>query len=171
MAALTPLRARRFANRVTEPTQQYVTFRLRQYSFALPVETLQRVSAAEAGSLDESGMGIASAELSDLAIINVGQQIFAENSAAISSPPLASLQVPETQAICFIVLQTSTGDRVGLPIDSQPKLLRVPQSKLSPLISEHPVYEQIQSICAIITESEDAEPIFVLSPEQLCQNQ
>jgi chemotaxis signal transduction protein len=169
MAALTPLRARRFANRVTETTQQYVTFRLRQYYFALPVEALQRVSAADVGSHDEGGIGIVSEEPSDLTVIDVGQRIFVENSTAVSSRPLSSVQALETQTACFIVLQTSTGDRVGLPIDSQPKLLRVPQSKLSPLVSEHPIYGQIQSICAIITESENAEPIFVLSPEQLCQ--
>jgi chemotaxis signal transduction protein len=170
MVALTPLRARRFANRITEPTQQYVTFRLRQYWFALPVEALQRVSSADAGSRNESGIDIASAEPDDLTVINVGQRIFAEERAAVSSRSLGSLSAPETETTCFIVFQSSTGDRHRLPIDTQPKLLRIPQSKIGPFPSAHPIYGQLQSVCAVIAESDDAEPIFLLSPDQLCQN-
>jgi chemotaxis signal transduction protein len=169
MVALTPLRARRFANRITEPTQQYVTFRLRQYWFALPVEALQRVSSADAGNRDETGTGMADPEPDDLTVINVGQRIFAAESAAVSSRPLGSLPARETEATCFIVIQTSTGDRLGLPIDSQPKLLRIPQSRLSPFPLEHPAYGQLQSVCAIMTESDLAEPIFLLNADRLCQ--
>ncbi|WP_404790352.1 hypothetical protein [Altericista sp. CCNU0014] len=173
MAALTPLRARRFANRIAEATQQYVTFRLRQYWFALPVEALLRVSSVDAGSRDDTGNGLAATETTEtdaLVIIDVSQQIFAETETAAPKRPFGSAGASEANASCSIAFQTSTGDRFGFPIDSQPKLQRIPQSKVGPFTSEHPLYGKLQSVSAIIVTADDAEPIFLLGPDRLCQS-
>jgi chemotaxis signal transduction protein len=167
MATLSSLRSRRFANRVAEATVQLIAFRLRQDWFALPMEAVQRVASAQPGDSisSESGVTANLVDLQGLNIIDVNQRIFA----ADISPDRADLLSELQQDHCFIILRPQAGETFGLPIDSRPQLRRIPQSLIIPFSSTHPAHKKLKSVDFIVNQTEDAEPLFLLNPAQLCQ--
>ncbi|NJM76463.1 MAG: hypothetical protein HC852_12575, partial [Acaryochloridaceae cyanobacterium RU_4_10] len=58
----------------------------------------------------------------------------------------------------------------GLPIDSRPQLRRIPQSLIVSFSSTHPAHKKLKSVDFTVSQTEAAQPLFLLNPAQLCQN-
>lgn len=169
MAIFSPLRSRRFARNQTEPTIHLIAFSLRQQWFALPI--LQVVKVVPMGNLhgDPKQFGIAVTVYQDqeLLVLDVGHRIFQDT-------PSASIG----GAAYLLIVQNSTGDLVGIPIDAPPTLRRVPESACKPLPEDYMNYGNIKCVSDIIVEQSvpqsgaksDHRALFLLNAEQLTVN-
>jgi chemotaxis signal transduction protein len=158
----TLLRSRRFADRATEATHQYITFELRQSRFALPIQNLKRVSLFKETNDPMADLSPPVQEQEDVRFIDVDQRIFG----AVSSPavPVADAMNPQQES-CVILFSDGEGRTVGLAIDTQPKMRRIAQSQIIPL---HNATIHLQSVCISMIEIEGESPIFLLDLVKLC---
>jgi chemotaxis signal transduction protein len=152
----TLLRSRRFADRASEVTQKYVTFAIRQYWFALPIQVLQRVSLCKAG--DEatfSEAGLITQDADEFQPIDLEQKIF---------PAVAfkNLENP-TQKSCLILFKSAADRIFGISIDAQPKMQRVAQSQISPLSEAIDDLPHLRSVCSSVIQLDGTAPIFLLN--------
>ena len=173
MAIFSPLRSRRFAARQTEATQQLIAFRLRQEWFALPVHAVQKVAQMGKVYGDPQGTGISLTKYQnkELLVVDVGHRIFAE----APNPDLASEVVKNssdlTQQRFLLIVQSDAGEVVGLPIDSQPAIRRVPGSAFTPLPEAYMVQGNIRCISSKMIQLTNQPPLFLLDPNRLAQRQ
>ena len=160
----TLLRSRRFADRATEATHQYITFQLRQSRFALPIQNLKRVSQLK-GENDPIADAPAQ-EQEEVRFIDVDQHIFD----AVSSPAINVTEAmnPPPQQSCVILFSDDAGRTVGFAIDTQPKIRRIAKSQIVPLLDAktHPTH--LQSVCVSMIQIEGEIPIFLLDLGKLC---
>jgi chemotaxis signal transduction protein len=163
MAILSPLRARRSANRPVESTQQVIIFCLRQKWFALPMEVVKRVTSLNF-SISKSNEPMNAAEAADIAVIaiNADQKIFLNSGSVLGSH--AESHEPER---FLIVLQTSS-QTYGLTISSAPKMLRISPSSVLPYSPAESTLEQMHCISSIVNRVDAPQTLFLLNPEQLC---
>jgi chemotaxis signal transduction protein len=166
----TLLRSRRFADRATEATHQYITFQLRQSRFALPIQNLKRVSQlkGENDPINDLNADLSSPaqEQEEVRFIDVDQRIFdAVNSPAIN---VTEVMNPQQQS-CVILFSDDAGRTVGLAIDTQPKMRRIAQSQIVPLLDAktHPTH--LQSVCVSMIQVNGESPIFLLDLDKLCK--
>jgi chemotaxis signal transduction protein len=160
----TLLRSRRFADRATEPTQQYITFQLRQYTFALPIEHLKRVSLVKGESEPTLDLSTPVNAQEDVRLIDIDQYMFT----AINTPALGTADLTTAQQdFCVILFKDPTGHTVGLAIDTQPKMQRIAQSQIVPL-PEDKTYLPLQSVCVSRIQLTGEKAIFLLDLEKLC---
>jgi chemotaxis signal transduction protein len=161
----TLLRSRRFADRAIESTQQYITFQLRQYTFALPIDRLKRVSLVKGDADPASDMSTPVNAQEDVRLIDIDQYMFAAINTAV--PSAADLTNPR-QDFCVILFNDPTGHTVGLAIDAQPKMQRIAQSQILPL-PEDKTYLPLQSVCVSRIQLTEEKAIFLLDFEKLCK--
>lgn len=163
----TLLRSRRFADRATEATHQYITFQLRRSHFALPIQNLKRVSLfKETNDPINDPMADLSPpvqEQEDVRFIDVDQRIFG----AVSSPaiPVTDAMNPQQES-CVILFSDGEGRTVGLAIDTQPKMRRIAQSQIIPL---HNATTHLLSVCVSMIQVNGENPIFLLDLDKLCK--
>jgi chemotaxis signal transduction protein len=161
----TLLRSRRFADRAIEPTQQYITFQLRQYIFALPIDRLKRVSQFKGEADPVADLSAAVNAQEDVRWIDVDQYLFA----AVNLPALSGAAIlPSQQAACVILFSDATGNTVGLAIDTQPKMQRIARSQIVPLLEDKTDLPLIRSVCVSQIQSQGENAIFLLDLEKLC---
>jgi chemotaxis signal transduction protein len=164
MATVSSLRTRRFANRVAETTQPFIRFRLRQDWFALPLTSVQRVAALNGGDRNSnlSQLNVTVIDQQDLKLIDVDRRIFAGIGVlSNSADPLVKDQ-------CLVVLQSSQGELLGLPIDSRPELCRISANRIITVPSNHPTYHSLRCVSAMAEATADIPPLLFLDLEQLC---
>ncbi|MGK7875484.1 MAG: chemotaxis protein CheW [Xenococcaceae cyanobacterium] len=190
MAIVSPLRSRRFADRQTEATQQLVAFRLRQEWFALPIHTVQKVVPLGKVYGDPQGTGVSltTYQGKELLVVDVGYRIFgeapspdlsftdtfapsqvAETLIEDDSEPLYQYDITEERYL--LIVESASGELVGLPIDSPPTIRRVPESAFTPLPEAYVAEGNIQCISSTMVQVTDAPPLFLLNPDQLSQPQ
>jgi chemotaxis signal transduction protein len=160
----TLLRSRRFADRATEPTHQYITFQLRQFSFALPIQNLKRVSLLKDENDPVADLSTPANEQEEVRFIDVDQRIFA----TASTPTVSATDMTNpVQKSCVILFSDDEGNTVGLAIDTQPKMRRIAQSQITPLLEAktHPTH--LQSVCVSMIQT-NGETIFLLNLDKLC---
>jgi chemotaxis signal transduction protein len=161
----TLLRSRRFADRAIEPTQQYITFQLRQHSFALPIEHLKRVSLLKGEADPIADLSTPVNEQEEVRLIDVDRCIFA----AVNTPVRGAADMANPQQdSCIILLSDSTGHTVGLAIDTQPKMQRIARSQIFPLLEDKAYPSLLQSVCVSRIQMEGDNTIFLLDLEKLC---
>jgi chemotaxis signal transduction protein len=161
----TLLRSRRFADRATEPTDQYITFQLQQYRFALPIQHLKRVSLLKQENNALSGIDALSSESEAVRWINVEQQIFA----ATSSPAISASNPTQPQpGSCVILFSDPKGQTIGLIIDNQPKMQRIAQSQIVSLLEDKTDSAHLQSVAVSLIQINGEPPIFLLDLGRLC---
>jgi len=157
---LTPhsFRSRRFAARKVEPTQQLLVFSLQSAWFALPVKFVSKVIALDALQEDtlESATGLILYQSREIPILDLRQRLFGRAMETLRSPYLAI--VPNLQ-----------GDMVGLPLESQPALRRIPESAFSALSATYQSEGNIRCASALIIPSQEEPPIFLLNLHQVLQ--
>lgn len=69
----------------------------------------------------------------------------------------------------IVIVQTSKGELVGLPIDSPPALRRLPESAFTPLPPAYISQVHIQCVSSLIVQSQGEPPLFLIDPDQLLQ--
>jgi chemotaxis signal transduction protein len=161
----TLLRSRRFADRATEPTQQYITFQLRQYSFALPIQNLKRVSLVKDEQNPTAPLGTPNPEQEEVRFIDVDHRIFASTDSAVQ---IAADVTNLKQQSCVILFSDAAGQTVGLAIDTQPKMQRIAQSKILPLLLDSTHSIDLQSVCVSMIQTDGKTPILLLDLDKLC---
>jgi purine-binding chemotaxis protein CheW len=178
MAVFSPITSRRSNRRKDSATQQVIVFRLIDEGFALPIRAVQKVIpmgniyGAHAGT----GVGLTLYQDQELIVIDVGRRIFrgtplldSSKSAMGQSSALAMTET--TRAGYLLIVQSSQGKVVGLPIEQPPSLQRVPESAFAPLTSDYMAEGNIRCVSALIKQSNDGPPLFLLNPDQLVQPQ
>ena len=161
----TLLRSRRFADRATEPTQQYITFQLRQYSFALPIQNLKRVSLVKDDQTPTANLSTPDQEQEEVRFIDVDQRLFAStDSAEKKAADLTNLK----QQACVILFSDAAGQTVGLAVDTQPKMQRIAQSQILPLPADPTHSIDLQSVCVSMIQTDGKTPILLLDLDKLC---
>jgi chemotaxis signal transduction protein len=161
----TLLRSRRFADRATEPTQQYITFQLRQYSFALPIQNLKRVSLVKDESNITANLGTPDPEQEEVRFIDVDHRIFASTDSPVQT---AEDSTNLKQQSCVILFSDAAGQTVGLAIDTQPKMQRIAQSQILPLPLDLDYSIDLQSVCVSMIQTDGKNPILLLDLDKLC---
>ncbi|MEB3338428.1 MAG: chemotaxis protein CheW [Leptolyngbyaceae bacterium] len=163
------LRSRRSAARRAEATQQLIVFPLKQEWFALPIPAVQKVVALGKvyGDPQKTGVSLTNYQDKELVVIDVGQRIFKQ-----STPPgsgTADALADQTQRY-LVILQSSQGDLIGLPIDGQPTLRRIPVSAFGPLPPAYRSEGNIQCISSVMIQPDQEAPFFLLDPDQLVRS-
>jgi chemotaxis signal transduction protein len=165
MAIYSPVRSQRTNARKTEKTKQFITFRLRQEWFALPIATVQRVMPMGKVYGDPQGTGISltSYQGQEILVVDVGKRIFGE--VAIQKPAVVKSETNETR---FLLIVQSDLDRVvGLPIDSTPALRRISESAFTPIPDKYISQGNVRCISSTTIQLNDHPPMFLLEAEQL----
>lgn len=160
------LRSRRLSKRHSEATRQVITFYLCQEWFALTIESVQKVVPLGSVYGDPKNQGISLTTYQDreVVVIDVGHRIFGEKTHANS--PFSSPENDPAQRY-LIVLQNFRGEVVGLPIDSQPVLKRVPVANFAPLPETYLSQGNIHCISSVMIQVAHEPAIFLLDSEQL----
>jgi hypothetical protein len=71
----------------------------------------------------------------------------------------------------LLIVQNSSGQVVGLPIEKPPSLQRVPTSAFAPLSASYIAEGNLRCVSALIKLSNEEPPLFLLNPEKLVQPQ
>lgn len=178
MAVFSPLTSRRSTRRNAVATQQLIVFRLRDEGFALPIRAVQKVipMGNVYGAPGGAGVSLTLYQDQELIVIDAGHQIFRGENAEDSSPHAfrQSAQRPlddTTVQRYLLIVMSSQGKLVGLPIEEPPSLQRVPESAFAPLTSDYISYGNIRCVSALIKLNNDEPPLFLLNPDQLVQPQ
>ncbi|PSB02973.1 chemotaxis protein CheW [Merismopedia glauca] len=164
MTIYSPLRYRRFTASQTETIHQLIGFRLRQEWFALPINTIQKIIPLGKVYGDPKGTGISltNYEGQEVLVIDVGYQIFGD---------ILSVDLDQTEPRFLVIIASTNGKLIGLPIDSPPSVLRVPESSLTVLPETYLERGNIKCISSTMIQMSDRPPLFLLDPNLLkCLN-
>jgi len=155
--SILPVSARRRAR--PEPTVQYLSFRLSQEWFALPLTAIQKVVALPTISGDPSGrgIGVVRVEGRELLVVDVGRIIFR------FAPPLS-----EATSERYLLLLTGA-EPVSLPIDSRPLLRRLPATAFAPLPASYDAFAEIRCVSSRAALTEGEPPLFLLDAPRLLE--
>lgn len=157
-------------------TQKLIVFRLRQEQFALPIQFAYRVveMGQVYGAQSESSVGLMVYQGRELLVLDIDRLVYA-------SPPPLRPQLPSTTAEqhkrtthflspqCLLILKTTQGNLVGLPLPSQPELQRVPESAFVPVPANYLAQGHIRCISALVVVDPTSDPLFLLNLNQLIQ--
>ncbi len=179
MAVFSPLTSRRSTRRNrAEATQQLIVFHLLSEGFALPIRAVQKVIPIgnTYGAPQGTGVSLTLYQDQELLVIDVEHRIFRRTPSLDSSNsaklPASQLELEDTtRGHYLLIVQSSQGKVVGLPIEKPPSLQRVPCSAFAPLASEYISEGNIRCVSALIIQNKDEPPLFLLNPDQLVQPQ
>ncbi|WP_218081446.1 chemotaxis protein CheW [Anthocerotibacter panamensis] len=143
--------------RPTQPTEQYIAFRLRQEWFVLPLDAVQKVVPLGEISGDPTGRGIGlvRSEGRELVVVDVGHRIFRD--------PAPQSWEPEERYLLIL----AAGDNLALPIDSRPVLRRLARAAFAPLPPTYAVLSPVRHVSARAVLAEDEPALFLLDITQL----
>lgn len=167
MAIYSSVRSRRFTRYQTEETQQLITFRLRQEWFAVKIETVLKVVPLGEiyGDPHHQGVGVTLYQGQELLVVDIGFRLFQE--APMTEPD----SNPDWQRAKFLLILISANqNKVGLPIDSPPTLMRVPTSSIKPLPQDYLNHGNIECVSSLVVQLTDQPPLFLLNPLEFLDN-
>jgi len=178
MATLSRLAARA-AHAKADAKQQLILFSLQGEWFALPIVAAQKVipMGAVYGSSQGFGTGLTHYLGHDIPVIDIMQKIFVNSSQSrllIGDSPSSAESNADPSSLekyLLIVQNVHNGELIGLPIDSQPTLRRIPQSAFAPIPPTYLSDGKIRCISALIKGDKGHPPAFLLNLEQLFQPQ
>jgi chemotaxis signal transduction protein len=189
MAIFSPLATRRSNRPKSVATQQLIVFRLQNEGFALPIRVVQKVipMGKTYGVPGRGGVSLTLYQDRELIVIDVGRRIFkgralhdSLKSNLLGDASLAPAEIPaepsehpltnEVQRFLLIV-QSSSGQLVGVPIEEPPSLQRVPESAFAPLSASYLSEGNLRCVSALIKPNNDEQPLFLLNPDQLVQSE
>lgn len=158
MVSSPSFRSRRFASRKVVPTQQVLVFCLRQVWFALPIQVISKVIRLETlhrvGSA--SVIGLVLYHNQEIPVLDIYQRIFGQ--------PLA-----EEPLTYLVIVQNPQGELLGFPLETQPRLQRVPNSAFSALSTTYQIESTMRCTQSLIIRGETEPPIFFLTFQQLLE--
>ncbi len=168
MNILSPLQSRRFNRQSKQKTLQIITFRLDQEWFALMLEKINKVILLNQIYGDPKGTGISltTYQNQELVVIDVGYKIFGNTP---NYQTIIDKFKQKTEPYYLIILENSQKEKIGLPIDSPPKIKRVSETALKPLPQIYLKRENIKCLSSNIIELQDESPshFFVLDKDKL----
>lgn len=162
---LNTLRTRRFSSRAVEQTQSIVVFQLGQQCFGLPIAAVRRVIPLEQVYRDaqQQGLSLARHLNQDVVVLDVKLCLFGQS--AMSAGRAGAAQGGEY----LLLLDASAEEQMGLPIESAPQILRLPESALSPLPETYRRLGNIRCLSNRMATVEGRAPILLLEAETLAQ--
>jgi chemotaxis signal transduction protein len=171
MAIVSPLRARRNANRPVESTQQVIMFCLRQHWFALPMETVKRVSSLDfsVSNSHEPISTTGSTDDAELTTISANQAIFLDAGPELDAE-IGSQEPDEPFARFLIVVQRSNGETYGLTIRTAPKMQRISPASIAPFSPTDSALKSMHCISGVVNQAVDSQTLYLLNPELLSHN-
>jgi chemotaxis signal transduction protein len=173
MAIHSPVKSRRTAARNTEKTKQFISFRLRQEWFALPIDAVQRV--VQMGKIygDPQGTGVSLTNFQgqETIVVDVAYLIFGETSSLAQEQKTASVASEKNQPRILLIVQSNKGEIVGLPVDSTPVMRRVPDSAFTPIPETYIAQGNVRCISSTMIQLSDQPPMFLLDLNQLVEPQ
>ncbi|AFY76938.1 MAG: chemotaxis protein CheW [Hydrococcus sp. C42_A2020_068] len=175
MAIYSPVRSRRTAARQAEKTRQFITFRLRQEWFALPIYAVQKVIQMGKVYGDPQGTGISLTNYQgqEIIVVDVARRIFGETSSVAGERKhsLSSVVGEVSEPRFMLLVQSNSGEIVGLPVDSTPAMRRVPESAFTPIPKTYMAQGNIRCISSTTIQLSDHPPLFLLEANQLAEPQ
>jgi chemotaxis signal transduction protein len=163
MSNLSPLKSRRLANRKTEPTEQFVIFPILNHWFAIPLPQILRVIPFYPEAITP-----------DITLIDLTQHLFPSGSVPSALPehpfPQHENPLPDASAQSLILLQNQQGDTLGLILNRQPTMQRIPHSRLVRLSEDvaPSSAENFHTICTrMIQDGHNPQSIFILDPAKI----
>lgn len=175
MAIFSSVRSQRGANRPIEVTEQLISFKLRGEWFALPVAAVQKVIPLGKmhGDPNNTGISLALHQGQEITVVDVGRRIFDEAPPSLSTAevetatPTAESNDAKSSQRCLVLIQSAEGGVVGIPIDSQPAIVRAGKSQFAPLPSSYLHRGNIHCVSSMIVDDGGIDPLFLLDPDQL----
>lgn len=161
MTISSPHRSRRLASKKQEKTQQFITFLLGKEQFALSIDVIQKVVPMGKVYGDPQGTGISLTNYQgqELMVIDVAHRIFGITEISINK---------DNNEIRFLLIIKNKNNQVfGLPIDSPPSIMTVPQSAFMPLPDIYLTQKNIHCLSSTIIQIKNQTPYFVLDINQL----
>jgi purine-binding chemotaxis protein CheW len=160
-------RLRRFRIHQAIATQQVLVFALRQHQFALPAQVVNKVVVLNNfyRSIPNSTAGFTLYQGEEIPVIDLQQRIFGQPADAATPLEVEAIAQPAY----LVVVQNLQNELVGLPLDLQPRLRRIPESAFSPLSSTFLAEGHFRCTTALIMPTQDEPPIFLLNLSQLLQ--
>ncbi|HEY9627138.1 MAG TPA: chemotaxis protein CheW [Coleofasciculaceae cyanobacterium] len=176
--------SRRLANRRAEATQKLIVFCIHQTWFTLPIQAAEKVVSLGQvyGAPDGQGLRFTHYQDRQILVIDAKERIFGRREAIklIAPQQTAELQpspeslpdtdLPVVSSAYLLIVQDLQGESVGIPLDSQPMLRRVPLSAFKPLPTAYLVEGNIRCISALVVIPAES-PLFLLNLEQLLKMQ
>ena len=179
MTIFSPLASRRKNRRIAEVTQQLIVFRLLDVGFALPIRAVQKVIPMGNiyGAPGDAGVSLTLYQDRELIVIDIERRIFRGRPRSYSLKRELREQSEEAPNVAppvqhyLLIVQSSSGQLVGLPLVEPPSLQRVPESAFAPLSSSYISEGNLRCVSALIKRNNDEPPLFLLNPDQLVQKE
>lgn len=174
MNSLFTLRSRRTKAGQNEATRQLITFSLYREKFALPIQVVQKVIIIDNlyGDVSSSATSLTIHQEQEIPVLDIKHRIFKgevdHNMQSNTQTSCAIQLASQTLLNCYLLIVANLQDElVGLAIDSQPFLRRVPESAFKPLPSTYLQAGEIQCVSNLVTFSTNEPPLFLLNLHQL----
>lgn len=165
---------RRAKTRRAESMQQLIVFRILQEWFALPIRAAYKViPLGQVYGTHQGGLGLTRYQDRDVIVIDIQRRIFGEQP---HSPLLTATKSPTTSDAALsdqrhlLLIQSTQGELIGLPLDNFPCLRRVPESAFAPIPPMYLTEGRVRCVSALITTANDEPPAFLLNLTQLIEN-
>jgi chemotaxis signal transduction protein len=170
------LRSRRTKAKQNEATKQLITFSLYRERFALPIQVVQKVILIDNlyGNISGSATSLTLHYDQEIPVIDIKHRIFSgevnHNMQASTQTSGAIQLASQTLLNCHLIIVSNLQDElVGLAIDTQPFLKRVPESAFRPLSSTYLQEGNIDCVSNLVTLGAEEPPLFLLNLHQLLQ--
>ena len=182
MFSSSSLQSRRTKNRATQTTQQLVTFSIQLEWFALPIWVARKVIPLGKvyGNTLETGAGLTLDGDLEVPVLDLERRLFGSPAAAeLPAPevprenktPASASDPEELPERYLLIVQSSQGELIGLPLPSQPALRRFPQSAFKPIPPTYLAQGHLGCASALVVSGPDAPPIFLLDLDRLVRPQ
>ncbi len=160
MSLLSQARLRPTRKKVAKHLRQFISFRLRQEWFALPIEAVERITfmGEVYGNSPEAGLGLTLYKGEQLLLVDVGHYLFGEE-------PSRS-QLPAEQFL-LIMLDVQKHQFVGIPIDSPPVLKKILPESIESLPERYQSDGKIRCVSSATVQSDDRSLLFLLDSTRL----
>jgi purine-binding chemotaxis protein CheW len=144
-----------------------LVFSLREHWFALPVNLVNKVVMLNNlyKMAPDLTTGLAFYQGTEIAVLDTYQRIFGQPFSSGSNGAEGAIAQPTY----LLIVQNLQGEPIGLPLESQPSLRRIPESAFSPLPSTFLTEGHIRCATALILPTQNEPPIFLLNLVQLLQ--
>ncbi|MGF1537501.1 MAG: chemotaxis protein CheW [Elainellaceae cyanobacterium] len=153
-----------------EANQQLISFAVRGQQFAVPVGLVTKVTTVDQiyGGLEDDKPGLALYLDRQIPVINLGRRLFLTALPLLPEVTSSASQAPVLRYL--LVVQSLTHELVGLLVETQPALIRVPTSAFAPVPTTYIESGNIRYIGAVIN-LKASPPIFLINIGELLQPQ
>lgn len=148
-----------------EPTLRLITFQLRQNWFCLPLEMARKVIPYEQATT--AGHGLIRLQNESVPVIDVARLIYRQAPQLPAGDLTTTAKVTSPPASHILVVTLHRQGNVGLLVEGQPALRRVPRSAFSPVPAVYVTMNHMHGVNVLVSEKEEDPPMFLLEVETL----